>query len=182
MGQRICSFPDCGKPVKRREWCTGHLSQFYCGKTLRPLRATITQTQRFWGKVERRRPDECWHWQASLYRNGYGQFDNGLAHRFAYADAVAVIPDGLVIDHLCGQKSCVNPRHLEPVTVAANTQRGYSANVSGTHRRALMRQRTHCKHGHELTPENTYVTPREGWRVCRTCKRARDKSRRLRRS
>jgi hypothetical protein len=141
-------------------------------------RPTVTAEDRFWPKVDRRGEDECWPWLASRYRNGYGQFEGAGAHRFAYELARGPIPDGLVIDHTCGQKFCVNPRHLEAVTVATNTRRGYTKNIAGTHRRALMAERTHCSNDHELTAENVYVT-KQGWRQCKSCRREYARKRRL---
>ena len=74
---------------------------------------------RFWRKVDKSR-GSCWLWVAST-RNGYGAFNLGLdggnrsvlAHRFAWDDLRGPIPEGLVLDHLCGVRRCVNPDHLE---------------------------------------------------------------------
>ncbi|WP_033356238.1 HNH endonuclease signature motif containing protein, partial [Kitasatospora aureofaciens] len=93
----------------------------------------------------------------------YGQFNlhgrTYSAHRYAYTQLVGPIPDGLVIDHLCRNPSCVNPAHLEPVTHAENMRRSEPA------------MRTHCIHGHEFTEANTYYrTPNcDGVRQCRAC-------------
>jgi hypothetical protein len=73
--------------------------------------------------------------------------------------------EGLVIDHLCRVPLCVNPEHLEPVTLRENILRGESLSA----RRA---RQTHCKHGHEFTAANTYVTVK-GQRYCRACDRIR---------
>jgi hypothetical protein len=71
---------------------------------------------------------ECWVWVGRLNRNGYGRVALGgrepMAHRASYEAHVGPIPEGLVLDHLCRVRCCINPRHLEPVTVQENTLRG----------------------------------------------------------
>lgn len=84
---------------------------------------------RFWPKVDRSNgPDACWIWRASFNPRGYAQFwDKGRvlrAHRYAYELLVGPIPDGLQLDHLCRDKRCCNPAHLEPVTAKENVRRG----------------------------------------------------------
>lgn len=116
-------------------------------------------------------PDACWEWAAYRKADGYGMFrldgQSRLAHRVAYELFVGPVPDGLQLDHKCRNRGCVNPAHLEPVTSRENTMRGDSDS-------AAKARATHCVNGHEFTPENTYVWPRDGTRHCRTCKRARD--------
>ena len=87
-----------------------------------------------------------------------------FAHRVVYEILVGPIPVGLELDHLCRNRACVNPDHLEPVTTRTNLLRGYSP-------WACRARQTHCKRGHEFTPENTYGTG-DGRRYCRTCRRA----------
>jgi hypothetical protein len=112
--------------------------------------------------------NQCWLWRGQLNGSGYGRTTYGrsheqLAHRLAYRLWVGEIPAGYTIDHLCRNRACVNPVHLEPVTNKENILRGEGVAA----RRA---RQTHCKRGHEFTPENTRTTAK-GSRVCRTCQR-----------
>ncbi len=123
---------------------------------------------RFWSRVDQwDDPDECWQWMGQKNTKGYGVFaverKSKMAHRVAYVLCVGDIPEGLTLDHLCRVRGCVNPGHLEPVTVAENVRRGNS--FTGINLR-----KTHCDHGHPFTPENTAIT-REGFRDCRECRR-----------
>lgn len=72
----------------------------------------------------------CWIWQLGTNRNKYGLISNQIAHRMIYEKYKGVIPDGLILDHLCRVTLCVNPDHLEPVTEAINTQRGLPAKLN----------------------------------------------------
>lgn len=102
--------------------------------------------QRFTEKV-RVEESGCHQWLASLASPGYGKFSvDGryhLAHRYAYEIANGPIPKGLTIDHLCRNRGCVNPEHMEPVTIGENVLR--SPLFIGHVKRA----RTHCPRGHE---------------------------------
>lgn len=111
--------------------------------------------------------DGCIAWIGTKkYGRTYGLFQLGntnvRAHRLAFETLRGVVPDGLELDHLCRNPSCVNPDHLEPVTHAENVRR--SASPAGVNSR-----KTHCKRGHEFTPENTRIA--SDGRVCRTCAR-----------
>ena len=111
-------------------------------------------------------PAGCWEWTGSLNNKGYGQVGHGgktsSTHRVAYTLLVGAIPDGLHIDHLCRNRSCCNPDHLEAVPLRTNTLRGVSFAAANA-------VKTHCRKGHEYTAENTYVDSR-GSRSCRTCR------------
>lgn len=136
--------------------------------------AKATLEQRFWEKVDRRGPDECWPWRGHTNREGYGRFAGSAgkivqAHRFAYMLVIGPILDGLTLDHLCRNRECVNPAHLEPVTNRENNLRGNG--WSGRNVR-----KTHCAQGHRFDVANTYIRP-NGSRRCRTCKRQRERRR-----
>ena len=124
---------------------------------------------RFWSKV--RKTETCWLWTAGLDDvpgKGYGQFYlNGKkvkAHRLAYEMLVGAIPTGLFIDHLCRNRSCVNPEHLEPVSNKENVLRG------DTYSSGHNRTKTHCPKGHEYSEANTRFY-NSGYRKCRACHR-----------
>lgn len=119
-------------------------------------------------------PNGCWEWTKSLNETGYGVFaahtyGGVLAHRLAMHIAGKPVPVDMTGDHLCLNKRCVNPAHMEIVTSAVNVLRGGTAGGKNA-------RKTHCAHGHEFTEENIYWgksrtkigTPT---RNCRTCQR-----------
>lgn len=112
----------------------------------------------------------CWQWVGQINAvHGYGYYNKLMAHRVSYEMHVALIPEGLVIDHLCRNRACVNPDHLEVVTQRENVLRGESPS-------AVAARRDACSNGHLYTPENLKVmTKPDGrlYRRCRTCSRAR---------
>jgi hypothetical protein len=129
---------------------------------------TKTLEERFWEKVIK--TDSCWLWIAATTK-GYGRFRIGTlkeAHRVSYELVKGSIPEGLVLDHLCRVKNCVNPEHLEPVTNAENINRGDKTNQGWNNR-----SKTHCPKGHAYAGENLNFY--KGRRVCRTCNRIKSK-------
>lgn len=120
---------------------------------------------RFWNKVDIRGRDECWNWEGAVV-GGYGvtTYKGKLqkAHRVAYELETGNKPIN-VIDHLCKNRLCVNPLHLEDVTKKENTLRGESFS-------AKFARRTECNYGHPFDEENTVIDKR-GYRACKTCRK-----------
>lgn len=138
-------------------------------KVVRP-----TPEERFFKYVHK--TEACWEWMGYKCKKGYGRFvlsrrTQIKAHRFSWQIINGAIPEGLQLDHLCRNRACVNPAHLEPVTNLENTLRG--ANFIAVHAR-----KTHCVNGHVFDESNTRVDIRNGRsrRVCRECQRIRIKN------
>jgi hypothetical protein len=132
----------------------------------------FTMERRFFLHIVRENERGCWVWDKPHPDTGYGQFNGGTAHRWSYEFFRVEVPDGLDLDHLCRDRACVNPWHLDPVTTAVNILRGVSP-------AAVNARKTHCDHGHAFTPENTYHPPGRPahHRNCRTCRRDRARQR-----
>jgi hypothetical protein len=134
--------------AKRRPWIPG------------------TEADRFAAYTHTEPNTGCWLWSGATTPDGYGIHWIGgtyvLAHRKSFLDERGAIQPGLQLDHLCRQRCCINPWHLEPVTSSINTRRGVSP-------AAVNAKRTHCVRGHELTGQNIYLW--RGKRLCRTCRK-----------
>ena len=116
-------------------------------------------------------PDGCWIWTGSKSRTGYGNFHlsqvahgrkMSRAHRFIYLFLTGQSGEGLVCDHLCKNRACVNPNHIELVGSVENIKRGNAG--------IRQKEKTACPRGHAYSEENTIYT-KEGYRRCRVCNR-----------
>ena len=115
------------------------------------------------------KPDSgCWEWQGATSAGGYGvSWSAGKAsyvHRLVFEWVRGAIPPGLVLDHLCRNRRCCNPEHLEPVSDAVNLLRGSGAPAKNA-------KKTACHRGHLLSGSNLYLD-RDGWRRCVECRRS----------
>jgi hypothetical protein len=163
-----CSIEGCDRPRRAREWCNTHYERWRLHGDADGDRRVIdmapgTPIERLMRRVTVT-DSGCWEYGGSRINTGYGMVVSDghhvLTHRLSYEHFVGPIPDGLVLDHLCRNRPCCNPAHLEPVTVAENNRRA-------AYKRDL------CKRGHPLDEENTYVNPSNGMRQCRTCRKLR---------
>lgn len=172
--EQACAVDACGRKRHARGLCKMHYKRLAATGPLDPLPLPYSQgnVDGFWGRVNR--DADCWEWKGSKTAAGYGNLRlpggrNGYAHRVAYELTCGPIPEGKVLDHLCRNRGCVNPEHLEPVDQYENVMRG--ATPYGPHRPT-------CRAGHDITkPENVYTRP-SGSSLCRVCARAQENKRR----
>lgn len=180
----VCEVDGCGETAYGVGYCRQHYNQYrkhgspFGPQVDRPRAPypprSATPEQRFWMKVDRNgpvsrlRPDlgECWIWIGALSDDGYGLFrasteeKRKYAHRYAWEMSGRSLVARLTLDHLCAVRPCVRPEHLDQVTQAVNAARSQGVCASNA-------RKTHCKRGHEFTPENTM--PGRRGRVCRAC-------------
>lgn len=188
----LCRYDGCGKPLfnKLNQVCHAHYASLKRSGSVEFISRSYNPVVTFWecanksgGKPWLDDPlsklsisaEECWRWDRPLL-GGYGIINNGSgkqikAHRFAYELLREKIPDSLVIDHLCRNRGCVNPSHMQVVRDGTNTLRGNGPPAQNA-------RKTHCKNGHELSGENLHISAPYGRqrRNCVICmkRRARD--------
>ena len=140
----------------------------------------MTPIERFLAKI-RIASTGCWEWRGARDKSGYGRFRIGSTkdatrrvirpHRFAYNAYRGEVPAGMELDHLCRNRGCANPGHLEAVTHLENSRRG----KTGEANRGRQLAKSHCSRGHLLSGDNLYTTPK-GFRVCKICQRLRGRA------
>lgn len=178
----ICEAPDCMRRPAASGVCLLHYKRLRRNGTFGLYESeSITRymaARSFTVAASASRPGlgACIEWRGSRLSNGYGAIrvrshHNQLAHRVAFHLAYGEIPEGAVIDHLCRNRACVNPAHLEAVSNEENLRRGLGYRLRNG-------MDSSCIHGHEYTPENTYRNPNKPSDIrCRECARARDRKR-----
>ena len=117
-------------------------------------------------KIDKQSPNECWEWKAAKLRNGYGRFwdgkNNVLAHRFSYKTFIIPISEDQHLDHICCNRGCVNPDHLQILTNKENVLKGNGPTAKNL-------RKTICKRGHILTSGK--FKQNSEWRICLECAR-----------
>jgi len=165
---KTCSVAICPHQAKTKGFCNPHYQRLWRTGTVNaetPIMPRIIgdDDARFWSKVNK--TETCWEWLPPTMK-GYGIFRlskrNILAHRFSFELSGKIIPLGLQLDHLCRNRRCVRPEHLEVVTNRENSLRGESLNAQNA-------RKTTCKRGHPFDDVNTYRMP-NGNRNCRICR------------
>ena len=167
-----CVYPAGGRVRLRRPLAhvpvlalgVWHLYRRAVGNAVR-----LTLKERLFSKVIPVTESGCWLWEHEEIAGGYGRIRCGgtkqLAHRVSYELLKGSIPHGMTLDHLCRVSCCINPDHLEPVTMRENILRGTGVG-------AVNSKKQSCKNGHIFDLVNTYLS-HAGSRVCRACDRMR---------
>jgi hypothetical protein len=165
VSQSICTIEGCQKPLKTHGWCGMHYERWRRNGHTDALVIRDDVEARFWSKISKSGPGECWTWLGKIGKNGYAVFPinrkTHMAHRYAYELLIGPIADGYQVDHVrawgCQSRSCCNPAHLEAVTPRENTMR--SGGLAATNAGKVV-----CLRGHD-----DWRIRRNGTRACRRC-------------
>ena len=170
-----CALDGCGRVLKSHGYCDTHWKRVQRHGHPGPAQIGRTVQQRMLALADTTTESGCWEWLGRRQPSGYGQVwlnekqRAALAHRVSYETFVGPIPEGLQIDHLCRNRGCIQPEHLEPVTAAENFARS-------THPSALAKKTGKCGRGHELATHGK--TTAEGGHIitrCQECRRIRER-------
>ncbi len=168
----ICRLDGCEERGIGQGYCSIHYQRLMGGRPLDRPHRNAPLEERLPFLIDK--SGDCWTWKLTPRADGYGRTHwrgrSRQAHCAVYEMLVGPIPEGRELDHLCRNRICVNPAHLEPVTHRVNCLRGESPAAHNA-------RKTHCKRGHSFNEANTYFA-RDGSRHCRICHR--DLERRLR--
>ena len=160
-----CTVEGCEKPRQRgqRLYCAMHLARLRRhGSVDKVVKPRWRDPKDIWDFVQVGQPTECWLWTGYVQKTGYAQYAAEPAHRVAWEVCNGPIPPGMTIDHLCFVPLCMNPSHMEVVTLAENV------------RRMNMLYRGRCRKGHIIDGlEDVYVRPDNHRSQCRQCMRER---------
>ena len=174
----VCKVEGCKKKSATRGMCPKHYARWRKYGDTETVALVHNDVDRRFRESYKVTASGCWEWQGHIEANGYARFtigqDRWLSHRWAYERFVGPIPTGLVIDHLCRNRRCVNPNHLEAVTARTNILRGESIPAQNA-------VKTHCKRGHPLSGQNVSIQ-KDGSRRCLACHSIRQKRSRARKS
>jgi hypothetical protein len=132
-----------------------------------PKRIQSTDPEvRIWSNID---VGDCWEWTGRKNIYGYGRVVKAMAHRVVYEALVGPIPEGMTLDHLCRNRACVNPDHLEPTSLKENLLRGEGTGAKN-------KRKNECVNGHPFNETNTYIYGNR--RQCRVCHKERARARR----